>query len=253
MRTILVIGIGAGNPEHVTMQAVRALNEVDVFFALDKGAAKHDLLALRREICKRYIEPGRSYRFVEARDPVRDEQVASYDARVDAWHGERVEILERMLAEELQDYDTGAFLVWGDPSLYDSTLRILERMSERAKLRFVYRVIPGISSVQALAASHRVPLNRIGGAVHITTGRRLNEPNTRAQDDVVVMLDGECAFKQLPGDDYDIYWGAYAGSDDELLRAGRLSELSEEIERVRAAARGQRGWIMDTYLLRRRA
>jgi precorrin-6A synthase len=251
MRTILVIGIGAGNPEHVTIQAVRALNDVDVFFALDKGSAKADLLALRREICARYIEPGRPYRFVEAIDPTRDESVPEYGARVDAWHGERVEILERMIREELPEHGTGAFLVWGDPSLYDSTLRILERMVARAKLPFVYRVIPGISSVQALAASHRIALNRIGGAVHITTGRKLQQ--AREQSDIVVMLDGECAFKQLPGDDYDIWWGAYAGSEDELLRAGRLSELSEEIERIRAAARAQRGWIMDTYLLRRRA
>jgi precorrin-6A synthase len=250
MRTILVIGIGAGNPEHLTVQAIRALNEVDVFFALDKGGLKRDLLALRHEICERYIEAGRDYRFVEVADPVRDEKVQSYDARVDAWHGERVELLEDALRKELPEHGTGAFLVWGDPSLYDSTLRLLERMVARAKLPFVYRVIPGISSVQALAASHRIALNRIGGAVHITTGRRLSE--ARDQTDVVVMLDGECAFKQLPGEDYDIWWGAYAGSEDELLRAGRLSELSEEIERVRAAARAQRGWIMDTYVLRRR-
>jgi precorrin-6A synthase len=250
MRTILVIGIGAGNPEHVTVQAIRALNEVDVFFALDKGAAKRDLLALRHDICERYIEPTRRYRFVEVADPVRDEQVASYDARVDAWHGERVELLERALRDELPEDGTGAFLVWGDPSLYDSTLRLLERMAARGELPFDYRVIPGISSVQALAASHRIALNRIGGAVHITTGRRLAEASE--QQDVVVMLDGECAFKQLPGDDYDIWWGAYVGSEDELLRAGRLSALREEIERVRAAARAQRGWIMDTYLLRRR-
>ncbi|HEY6876686.1 MAG TPA: precorrin-6A synthase (deacetylating) [Polyangiales bacterium] len=251
MRTILVIGMGAGHPEHVTMQAVRALNEVDVFFALDKGAAKHDLLALRHEICRRYIEAGRSYRFVEARDPVRDEQVTSYDARVDAWHGERVEILEKLFVDELPEDGTGAFLVWGDPSLYDSTLRMLERIVERAVVPFTYRVIPGISSVQALAASHRIALNRIGGAVHITTGRKLGE--AREQRDVVVMLDGECAFKQLPGEEYDIWWGAYAGSEYEILRAGRLSALRDEIERVRAAARAERGWIMDSYVLRRRA
>jgi precorrin-6A synthase len=251
MRTILVIGIGAGNPEHLTIQAIRALNEVDVFFALDKGAVKRDLLTLRREICQRYIAPERRYRFVQVQDPVRDEKVQSYDARVEAWHGERVELLEDALRAELPEQGTGAFLVWGDPSLYDSTLRLLERMVARARLPFVYRVIPGISSVQALAASHRIALNRIGGAVHITTGRKLGE--AREQRDVVVMLDGECAFKQLPGEDYDIWWGAYAGSEDELLRAGRLSELSEEIERVRAAARAQRGWIMDSYVLRRRA
>ncbi len=40
MKRILIIGIGAGNPDYVTIQAVNALNEVDVFFVMDKGIAK---------------------------------------------------------------------------------------------------------------------------------------------------------------------------------------------------------------------
>ena len=45
MRTIYVIGIGAGDPEHLTVQAIAAMNRVDVFFIIDKGAAKDDLAA----------------------------------------------------------------------------------------------------------------------------------------------------------------------------------------------------------------
>jgi precorrin-6A synthase len=53
MRRLLVIGIGAGNPEHVTVEAVKALNEVDVFFVIEKRAATDDLVRLRTEICER--------------------------------------------------------------------------------------------------------------------------------------------------------------------------------------------------------
>ncbi|MEA2926682.1 MAG: precorrin-6A synthase, partial [Alphaproteobacteria bacterium] len=35
MRKILIIGIGAGDPEYVTVQAVNALNRVDAFFIPD--------------------------------------------------------------------------------------------------------------------------------------------------------------------------------------------------------------------------
>jgi precorrin-2 methylase len=56
MRKIYLIGIGAGNPEYITMQAIKALNLVDVFFFMDKGEAKQDLVNLRKEICERYIE-----------------------------------------------------------------------------------------------------------------------------------------------------------------------------------------------------
>ena len=40
--------------------------------------------------------------------------------------------------------------MWGDPSLYDSTLRIIERIIARGRVVFEYEVIPGISSIQAL-------------------------------------------------------------------------------------------------------
>ena len=63
MKKLLIIGIGAGNPEYVTIQAVNALNEVDVFFVMDKGTAKEKLIALRKEIIERYVKD-RDYRIV---------------------------------------------------------------------------------------------------------------------------------------------------------------------------------------------
>jgi precorrin-6A synthase len=185
-------------------------------------------------------------------DAPRDPSIAAYDARVDAWHERRLAACEASLESELGEHQTGAVLVWGDPSLYDSTLRLLDRLRARARVAFDYDVIAGISSPQALAAKHKLTLNRIGGALLVTTGRRLGQSLPREADDVVVMLDGECAFNQVPAEEYDIYWGAYLGSEHELAIAGRLADCKAEIERVRAAARARHGWIMDIYLLRRR-
>ena len=249
MRKIFVIGIGAGNPDHVTVQAINALNDVDVFFVMDKGHDKEELVRLRREICERYIRD-KSYKIVEAVDPPRNRQ-APYEASVDAWHEERTAIYERMIAEELGEEDCGAFLVWGDPSLYDSTLRIVHRVLARGAITFDYEVIPGISSIQALAARHRIALNRIGKSVHITTGRKISEGLPDDVDDVVVMLDGDCAFRNYGDAGLDIYWGAYLGTADEILVSGSLRERMAEIERMRAEARARKGWILDTYLLRR--
>jgi precorrin-6A synthase len=250
MRRLLVIGIGTGDPEQLTLQAVRALNRVDVFFVADKGSEKGALLELRREICRRFIE-GRAYRMVELPDPVRDPDVAAYGSRVEAWHAERAALLTQALRAELAEDGCGGLLVWGDPSLYDSTLRILERVRASAALELEIEVIPGISAPQVLAARHQIVLNRIGGALHITTGRRLREGAAEG-DDVLVMLDGECSFERIAPDDVEIYWGAYLGTPHEILRAGPLRELREEIARVRAQARAEHGWIMDTYLLRRK-
>ncbi len=252
MRKLLVIGIGAGDPEYVTIQAIKALNRARVFFVADKGEPKDALNALRREICERYIEQ-RDYRIVPIQDPVRDPSIADYHARVRAWHEQRAELYEQAIARELPEDECGAFLVWGDPSLYDSTLRIVEELAARQKLQFAYEVIPGISAPQALAARHKIVLNRIGGPVQITTGRLLAAQGfPRDVDDVLVMLDGEQAFEQVLGEDLEIYWSAYLGDEREVTIAGELAQVHEEIVRTREAARAQHGWIMDIYLLRRR-
>ena len=250
MRKIFVIGIGAGNPDYITVQAINALNEVDVFFVMDKGEEKEDLVRLRKDICERYIKD-KSYRFVETADPPRDRMPSSYEPAVRAWHEQRADIYERLI-ENLGDGECGGFLVWGDPSLYDSTLRIIDQIVARGRVTFAYEVIPGISAVQALAARHRIALNRIGGSVHITTGRKIAEGLPKDVDDAVVMLDGDCAFKTIDDPDIDIYWGAYLGTEDEILASGPLREQANDIERVRAEAKKRKGWIMDTYLLRRR-
>jgi precorrin-6A synthase len=251
MRKIFVIGIGAGNPDYVTIQAINALNEVDVFFVMDKGEEKEDLVRLRKEICRRYIK-NKAYRTIEAPNPPRDRTASSYEAAVREWHERKAALYERLIGEALGDDECGAFLVWGDPSLYDSTLRIIDQIIQRGSLTFAYEVIPGISAIQALAAKHKVALNRIGRSIHITTGRKLAEGLPDHIDDVVVMLDADCSFKTIDNSAIDIYWGAYVGTDDEILAAGNLRERSEDIERMRAEAKARKGWVMDTYLLRKR-
>ena len=157
-----------------------------------------------------------------------------------------------MIAEELGEDQCGAFLVWGDPSLYDSTLRIVRQILARGVVAFAYEVIPGVSSVQALAAAHKIPLNRIGGPVHVTTGRNLAQGRPSEIDNVVVMLDGGGAFNAVAQEGLDIFWGAYIGTRDEILVSGDLGAVAGEIMRLRDAARARKGWIMDAYLLRRR-
>lgn len=249
MRKLAIIGVGPGSAELVTVQAATALAEVDAFILLDKGPDKSDLRAARLAILERYARAGR-YRLIEVDDPVRD-PTADYLDAVQAWHTERAERLEQVLAEHVDDHECAAILVWGDPSLYDSTLRLVERLQDRARVPFVYEVVPGISSVQLLAARHRTTLHRVGGAVHITTGRNLRAEGPGGRDDIVVMLDASNAFVSLVGEPWDILWGAYLGTPNELLIAGRLAEVSEEIIRTRAEARERHGWIFDIYLLRR--
>jgi precorrin-6A synthase len=246
-RFIHVIGIGAGDPDYMTVQAIEALNDTQVFFAMDKGETKSDLVALRRQICARFIrEPG--YRFVELPDPERSTDT-DYREAVSDWHAARARVWASAIDTELCRDGVGAFLAWGDPSLYDSTLRILDAVA--AEIDIDYDVIPGITAVQALTARHRIPLNEVGEPVFITTGRHLRARGLSgsASRSIVVMLDAECSFRTCPANTR-IWWGAYLGTDHELLVAGTIGDVGEQIEQLRAEAREQHGWIMDTYLLR---
>jgi len=245
VRTVLVIGIGAGDPEQITVQAIRAMNRADVVFVIEKDDRTEELVRLRREILDRYLE--RRPRIVPLADPPRDRSAPAYGSAVEDWRRRRADQWEQAIAAE---EGCLAFLVWGDPAIYDSTLAVLDDVLARGNVEFDHEVIPGISSLQALAARHRVPFNRVGGAVQITTGRRLAAGFPAEADDVLVMLDSDCTFARLDGD-VDIYWGAYVGTPDEILVAGRVAEVADEIQRLRREARERKGWVMDSYLLRR--
>jgi precorrin-6A synthase len=250
MKRILIIGVGAGDPEYLTIQAVNALNQVDVFFILDKGASKEKLVAFRRELCRRYIKD-RNYRFLDADSPQWERQSTDYGATIANLNRDKQALFERLIGEGLEDGECGAFLVWGDPTLYDSTIRIVEAIARGGAHAIDYEVIPGITAAQALAAKHKTTLNRIGEAIEITTGRRIAEGFPDNVDSLVVMLDADNAYKRFADQDIDIFWGAYIGTPDEVLLAGKLKDVVDDIERIRTEARRANGWIMDIYLMRR--
>jgi precorrin-6A synthase len=250
MKQLYLIGIGTGNPDHMTVQAIGALNKADVVFIPRKGEAKDELAQVRRDICARFMTRTDS-RVVEYDLPVRQIAGRGYVGSVDSWHADISLLYEAMLGAEVGVDGSAAFLVWGDPSLYDSTIRILERVKARGNVSFDYDVIPGITSIQALTASHRIPLNLVGKPVQITTGRRLAESFPAQAETAVVMLDGEEAFSKIDDPDAHIYWGAYLGTADEIILSGRVAEMAERISETRRLARERHGWIMDIYLLRK--
>jgi precorrin-6A synthase len=250
----LVIGIGTGSPDHLTREAVAALNRVEVFLVADKGAAKHDLVRLREDLCRALITHDH-YRFVEVPDPDRgsdrERDAAEYQSGVGVWHAARARRYAEIIGAEVRDGGTVGFLVWGDPAIYDSTIRVVESITALG-VDLELRVVPGISSIQLLAARHKIILNRVGQPIHVTTGRRLLDEYSPALGDVVVMLDGNLACGGLVDrfGDLMIYWGAQLGLPDEVLVSGRLRRVIDEIRTRRAAVRNARGWVMDTYLLR---
>lgn len=245
---LLLIGIGTGNPEHLTLQAIGALNRADLILIPRKGADKAELADLRRTICATHLDA--PARLVEFDLPVRDSTAPRYLQGVHDWHAAIATTWAREIATHLPRGGRVALLVWGDPSLYDSSLRIAAQL-QAAGMALRVEVMPGLSSLQLLTAAHAIPLNTLGAPVLITTGRQLREAGWPVgMDTVVVMLDGACAFQTLPPERLHIYWAAYLGMPQQLLMAGPLASAGPRILTARAEARNQHGWIMDIYLLR---
>lgn len=250
MIELTLIGIGTGNPDHMTLQAIGAMRQADLIMIPMKGAQKSDLAGLRRQICETHLEGGTT-QVVTFDLPRRDADDPDYTRGVNLWHDAIAAEWLRVIAAHLPTQDGRvALLVWGDPSLYDSTLRLAERLAQRIDL--TVRVIPGITAIQALCAAHQIPLNRIGAPVQITTGRRLRDHGwPDGADTVVVMLDGDCAFTTLPSEGIHIWWGAFLGMAEEIIDTGPLATAGPRIVDTRAKARAAHGWIMDIYLMRR--
>ena len=232
----------------MTVEAVRAMHAVDYFVVTDKvkkDGSPDPLVAARSELLERHL--GHEPTVVVVTDPERDRQPADYDAAISDWHEARADAWEKALLEH--DGDAG-FLVWGDPAFYDSTIRIIERVLARGKVEAEFDVVPGISSLQVLAARHRIVLHEVGHPVHVTTGRRLHEAVDAGQDNIVVMLNRSLEPLESLGD-WQIWWGANLGTPSEHLVAGRVADVLPEIEAARAASKESAGWVMDVLVLRR--
>ncbi len=243
MTTLHLIGIGTGNPDHVTGQAIKALNGADLILIPRKGEAKSDLAEVRELILSRVLSldvPIATYDV-----PQRADQ-DDYLGAVNDWHDAIARVWAEAIAAHPGASDV-ALMVWGDPSLYDSTLRIAARLTGVS-----VRVVPGITSLQALTAAHTIPLNTLAAPVTITTGRQLRDHGWPAGTTTfAVMLDKGGAFTTLDPTDMHIWWGAYVGMPEETLIAWPLAEVSDQILATRSRLRAEHGWIMDIYLLRR--
>jgi precorrin-6A synthase len=251
-RRIVLIGIGPGDPAQLTLHAVRAMNEVGFFVVTEKHRPDGDpLAAARTAMLARHVAG--SPEIVVVEDPDRDRTPANtadaggYRHAVTTWHAARAARYAAVLSERPGD---AGFLVWGDPALYDSTIRVLSQVA--AKLDATLEVVPGISSLSALAARHRIVLHGIGEPLHITSGRRLPEAVAQGHPNIAVLLNPSLAvLASLDPTGWRIWWGANLGTPSEHLVHGPLTTALPRIEDARLAAKDEAGWVLDIYLLQR--
>ena len=144
MVELFLVGIGTGNPEHITSQARKALEQAGIILVPNKGSEKSELVDVRIKICKEIIGDKKT-KIVQFDLPKRDLSYP-YQEGVEKWHDNVARVWSSTIRENCSEGTKVAFLIWGDPSLYDSSLRIAERIKPKPKIQ----VFAGITSIQAL-------------------------------------------------------------------------------------------------------
>jgi precorrin-2/cobalt-factor-2 C20-methyltransferase len=136
---LLGVGVGPGDPELLTLKAVRILHESPVIAYVSAGGRP----SMARRIVAQHLTPGRpEINLVLPMQPVPELAQAAYD-----------EGASRIGAELERGRDV-AMLCEGDPFVYGSFAHLFERLGER----YPTEVVPGVVSFTAAAAAARSPL-----------------------------------------------------------------------------------------------
>jgi precorrin-6A synthase len=241
-KKVYIVGIGPGDPKYLTLEAYEIIKKAKIFIIPLKKGPKEELTKIREKVIEFCKQGDTNYRIIKVEFPER-KKGGIYKLEVESWRKEKVSIL----AEVLKDVDEACFLVLGDPSLYDGHIEIFKEVSKNLPMEI--EVIPGISTINLLSAKHKISLTKVAETLLITTPRPLRKQKEISRN-TLVFLDNYETFKLFKDDsELMIYWGAYIGTEKEVLFNGKLSQCWQELVELRRKLKEKHGYIMETYLL----
>ena len=241
-KKVYIIGIGPGDPMYLTLEAYEIIKKAKNFIIPLKKGPKEELTKIREKVIEFCKQSDTNYRVIKVEFPER-EKGGVYKLEVESWRKEKVSIL----AKVLKDVDEACFLVLGDPSLYDGHIEIFKEVNKHLPIEI--EVIPGISTINFLSAKHKISLTKVAESLLITTPRPLRKKKEISRN-TLVFLDNYETFKLFKDEsELMIYWGAYLGTEKEVLFNGKLSECWQKLVELRRKLKKKHGYIMETYLL----
>jgi precorrin-2/cobalt-factor-2 C20-methyltransferase len=205
---LIGVGTGPGDPELLTLKAVRVLATAGRVFAPAAGRA---LATIAGQVPAERLEPLAFALDEKGLTERRERHWDEAGARVAGW---------------LTDHGgTAAFATIGDPNLY-STFGYLAQTVRSLLPGVVVETVPGITAMQALAAASGTPLAEgTEGLRLLPTLDKLDEALSR--DDTVVLYKAGrhlgAVTAALHESGRDAVYGAHLGLPDEVV--GRLSDV----------------------------
>ncbi|RLB28196.1 MAG: precorrin-2 C(20)-methyltransferase [Deltaproteobacteria bacterium] len=182
--TLYAIGVGPGDPELISLKAVRILKQVAVVYA---ASSTKNTYSLAEKIVSPYLKEG--VRVVRLNFPMtRDKKKLSQ-----AWENNT-----RQIVNSLKDGNDAAFITLGDPMTY-STFGYIMRAIKQGYPEIAVSIIPGITSYQAGAAAAGRVLAEAEESFAVISGalgaKKLKEVIAHA--DSVVMLKVYRNFREI--------------------------------------------------------
>lgn len=202
------IGVGPGDPELITLKAVRIINEADVVFTA--ASAKRDY-SLALEIARPHFSPNVVTKFLSFT------MTKDKEATEAAWDTNAEEI-----ASILREGKNAAFLTLGDPMTYSTfgyILKSLKKVMPEAQIE----TVPGITSFHAAAARLNRTLVEAEESLLITSGAYGGDQLVRVGESIknIVMLK---AYKNVKQNNEALKKAGFFNNSVAISKCGRDGE-----------------------------
>lgn len=145
------IGVGPGDPELMTLKAVRLIEECDIVAVPKSGEGE----GVARQIAKGAVKNFEQKNVIEVPMPMtRDPQVLEQSHQAAA----------KLIEGYLKEGKSVAFLTLGDPSIYSTYIYIHKRVQQHG---YPVEMVPGVPSFCAVAAKLNTGLAEGAQPLHI--------------------------------------------------------------------------------------
>lgn len=243
LEKIYLIGIGPGDPKYLTLEAKELIERLSLFLIPKKVGSKKDLTLARLSILEK-IKGKKNYEIIFLPFPEREKGV-NYKEKVREWRQKKAEILkEALLAAKAKE---AGFLIWGDPTIYDGHIEIFQEIEKDLPIK--WEVIPGLSAFQVLASKCKCSLTELSTPLSFHTPRTLRLLKEITHP-IVVFLDNYETYKKFKEHPLELIWGAFVGSNDEIIMRGKLKEIAESHSLMRKNLKNKKGYLMEIYILK---
>ncbi len=167
------IGLGPGDPELITLKAIKILKSVDTIFYV---AGANSEKSLSYKIATYFIKNRKKLKkltFGMSNDRKKCENYINKNAKI--------------ITSFLQDGKDCAFVTIGDPLTYSTFIYIMESLKKNTPSLEI-NIVPGVTSFNAAAAKAKVPLAKGIETFAVMPNHTFNEAHRNFQPDTIVCL-----------------------------------------------------------------